>query len=79
MLYKMLIDAVLVVNDIIVIYRKKKTILILISLKLYKNQYLTLVFLNFKDISKILENNSNMADCILTQRFSLHWPLSNVI
>ena len=35
----MLIDAVLVVNDIIVIYRKNETILILISLKRYKNQY----------------------------------------
>ena len=27
-------------------------------------------------ISKISENNSKMAYYLLTQRFSLHWPLS---
>ena len=44
---------VLVVKDIIVIFRKNETILILISLKRYfshpENQYLTKVLLNFKE------------------------------
>ena len=44
---------VLVVKDIIVIFRKSETILILISFKSYfshpENQYLTKVFLNFKE------------------------------
>ena len=49
----MLIDAVLVVKDNIVIDRKNETTLNLISLKRYfshpENQYLTYVFLNFKE------------------------------
>ena len=37
------------VKDTIVIYRKNEAILILISSKRYCNQYLTKVFLNFKE------------------------------
>ena len=37
------------VKDTIVIYRKNEAILILISSKRYFNQYLTKVFLNFKE------------------------------
>ena len=53
-MFNKLIDAVLMVKDIIEIYRKSEIILILISSKRYfshpKNQYLTYyVFLNFKE------------------------------
>ena len=45
---------VIVVKDTIVIFRKIKTVLILISFKRFffshpENQYLTLVFFNFKE------------------------------